>query len=273
MGARILVIEDNSANLDLLIFLLTAFGHEPFSAVDGLEGLEAAKRLRPDLVVCDLQLPKVSGYDVARRLKAEPDFRAVPLIAVTAYAMPGDREKALSAGFDGYIAKPIAPEAFHQQLNAFLPTRKHAAPPDEQAATAAPKNSSAHRATLLLVDDSPVNIELVRSTLEPAGYLIVACNQIGEAVEYLGRNEVDLIISDLHMPGGDGFELLRILKVNPEMRDIPAIVMSSTVSGSVDRATASALGAAGFIVRPVEPAVLLDHIDSALRARAAAQPI
>src|SRR5437868_1108483 len=107
VGHRILVIEDNPTNLELMTYLLNAFGHTTLSASDGEEGVEVALRTRPDLILCDLALPKLDGFGVARRLKADPDLKDVPLIAVTASAMVGDRDKVIAIGFDGYITKPI----------------------------------------------------------------------------------------------------------------------------------------------------------------------
>src|SRR5207245_2958993 len=88
---------------------------------DGEKGLEMANRERPDLIVCDVHLPTLDGYQVAARLKGDPGFRHVPLVAVTAMAMVGDRDKVLAAGFDGYIAKPIVPETFVSEIERFLP--------------------------------------------------------------------------------------------------------------------------------------------------------
>src|SRR4051812_38643663 len=99
MGARIPVVEDNPNNLDLVVFLLQAFGHEPLVARDGEEGLATARRERVDLVLLDLQLPKIDGYEVLRRLRADPAWKT-PILAVTALAMVGDRERILAAGFD-----------------------------------------------------------------------------------------------------------------------------------------------------------------------------
>jgi CheY-like chemotaxis protein len=120
MSARILVIEDNLTNLDLMTYLLTAFGHVPLPAHDGEEGLYAAAHEHPDLIICDLQLPGMDGYEVARWLKGHPELHAIPLVAVTALAMVGDRDRVLAAGFDGYIAKPITPETFVEQIERFL---------------------------------------------------------------------------------------------------------------------------------------------------------
>src|SRR4051812_2960715 len=105
MGRRILVIEDNPTNLELMTYLLKAFGHTTIVAGDGEEGIDTALRSRPELILCDLALPKLDGFGVMHRLKREPSLSGVPLIAVTAFAMVGDRDKALAAGFDGYITK------------------------------------------------------------------------------------------------------------------------------------------------------------------------
>lgn len=120
MGHRILVIEDNPTNLELMTYLLKAFGHTTLTAADGQAGVERALSALPDLVLCDLAMPRLDGYGVARRLKAEPTLRGVPLVAVTASAMVGDRDKVFAAGFDGYISKPIDPETFVSEVEGYL---------------------------------------------------------------------------------------------------------------------------------------------------------
>ena len=120
MGSRILIIEDNATNLELMTYLLKAFGHTTIVATDGEQGVEVALRTAPELILCDLALPKLDGYGVARQLKAAPGLHRVPLIAVTASAMVGDRDKALGMGFDGYITKPIEPETFVTEVEGYL---------------------------------------------------------------------------------------------------------------------------------------------------------
>jgi CheY-like chemotaxis protein len=109
---RVLVIEDNPTNLELMTYLLNAFGHTTMVAYDGEEGVTAALTTSPDVILCDLALPKLDGFGVVQRLKTEATLHAVPVIAVTASAMVGDRDKAIAKGFDGYISKPITPETF-----------------------------------------------------------------------------------------------------------------------------------------------------------------
>jgi CheY-like chemotaxis protein len=118
--ARFLIIEDNPDNRELMSYLLRAFGHEVLAAGDGEEGLALARREQVGLIVCDLDLPVMDGYEVCRRLKGDPALGRIPLVAVTAFAMAGDQDRALAAGFDQYIPKPIAPERFVAQLELLL---------------------------------------------------------------------------------------------------------------------------------------------------------
>src|SRR3984957_17884723 len=118
--ARVLVVEDQDENLDLMVYLLNAFGHETLVARDGAQGLAVATQTHPDLVVMDLQMPVMDGYEAAARLKADPVLAQIPIVAVTAYAMVGDQERILQRGFDGYLTKPIDPEFFVGELERHL---------------------------------------------------------------------------------------------------------------------------------------------------------
>jgi two-component system cell cycle response regulator len=119
--ARLLVVEDNEVNLELMRYLLTAFGHEVVAADNGETALAVLDRERVDLVVCDVHMPKMDGLQFLVALRARPDVAGLPVIAVTASAMVGDREGLLAAGFQGYISKPIDPRRFVGQVEAFLP--------------------------------------------------------------------------------------------------------------------------------------------------------
>lgn len=120
MNIRILLIEDNSQNRYLAKFLLEKAGHEVAEAVSGTEGLEMAARLNPDLILLDIQLPGMDGHAVASALKADPGLKHIPIVAITSYAMPGDRERCLAAGAEGYLEKPINPETFVADVEKFL---------------------------------------------------------------------------------------------------------------------------------------------------------
>jgi len=120
MAACILIVEDNEANLNLVRYLLEHRGYAIVTAVDGNAGVKMARAHHPDLILCDLQMPGLDGFGVLRELREDPELRNVVMIAVTALSMPGDRDSVLAAGFDGYLAKPIDPETFVTDVEAFL---------------------------------------------------------------------------------------------------------------------------------------------------------
>jgi len=121
---NILVIEDNEQNLYLVTFLLEQSGFRIVPARSGPEGIELAGRTHADLILLDIQLPLMDGYTVARELRRIPVLKDVPIIAVTSYAMVGDKERALEAGCTGYIEKPINPSTFVTEIGRFLPDDK-----------------------------------------------------------------------------------------------------------------------------------------------------
>ncbi|MCX8043004.1 MAG: response regulator [Desulfobacterota bacterium] len=118
--ATILIIEDNEKNLYLATFLLEKHGFFVVAARDGRSGIELAEKTTPDLILLDIQLPEMDGYTVARALKSSPNLAQVPIVAVTSYAMAGDRERILAAGCNGYIEKPINPETFVAEIMRYM---------------------------------------------------------------------------------------------------------------------------------------------------------
>lgn len=117
---KILVVEDNQDNLELVVKVLKIKGYHVIEAVDGEKALKKAKTENPDLILMDLFIPKIDGYEVTRRLKSDRELRSIPVIALTAHAMKGDMEKALAAGCDGYIPKPIDVRELPKQIEYFL---------------------------------------------------------------------------------------------------------------------------------------------------------
>jgi CheY-like chemotaxis protein len=121
MNPLVLVIEDNEQNLYLIRFLLEKNGFTVVEATDGEKGVEMAKKTKPHLILLDIQLPKMDGYAVARELRKNDELVDTPIVAVTSYAMAGDRERVLAAGADGYIEKPIDPGTFVAKIAQHLP--------------------------------------------------------------------------------------------------------------------------------------------------------
>ncbi len=130
MRPRVLIIEDNDQNLYLLTFLLEKHGLEVSAARDGPSGIASAAALKPDLILLDIQLPVLDGYAVARAIRSKEELATVPIVAVTSYAMVGDRERCLDAGCTDYIEKPINADNFMQQIARHLPPGTLSLEPD-----------------------------------------------------------------------------------------------------------------------------------------------
>jgi two-component system cell cycle response regulator len=292
--ARILIIEDNPANVELMSFLLGAYGHTPLNAPDGARGVAAARSELPDLIACDVNLPGMDGFQVLAALKQEPALAAVPVLAVTALAMAGDREKVLAAGVDGYISKPIEPESFVAELEAFLagtPPAAAAAPaPAPQAAataspvavTAAPGAPAAAsnpraaapepaanagaalaRPTLLLVDDDRFMLGVLNDMLSGEPYRVLSAQSGEEALALLAAEPVDVILCDQAMPGMRGTDVLA-----EAARRYPKTVRLM-LSGQPDLSEIEAAIAAGVAdehyIKPVSAMQLRERLGAAFR--------
>jgi len=280
VSARILIIEDTEISLELMSYLLGAFGYTVRAAMDGEMGLESARSEPPDLILCDIQMPRMDGYEVARLCKADPALRHIPLVAVTAMAMVGDREKILDSGFQGYLSKPIDPENFVASLEEFLHDGLRAAPqgsgaapqrvPEPTADAPAPtpgKNGGApggKHALLLVVDDSAMELWLLHSVFDPSGYKVLLAASVSEALPLARAMHPDLIICDVMMPGGSGFDMLAAVKADPVLKEKPVVLISSMDAGPAERERALAAGAMRFISRPIEPEALLAEIEECL---------
>ncbi len=265
MSATILVIEDDPASLDLMTYLLAAHGYQSLGASRGDEGLLMAQRQRPDLVICDIQLPGIDGYSIARMLKSDEVLSTLPLVAVTAMAMVGDRDRVLSAGFDGYVSKPIDPHTFVAQIEPFLkPEHRFAPRARTQTHEVAKPAAVRYRGTILVVDDAPVNRELKRSIFEPLGFQVLTAATAAAGLSLAHQHRPDLIISDIGLPDASGLELLGKVKSAPHLRRIPVVIITATHAQPALRDEALSLGAARFLVRPLDSSQVLREIESCL---------
>jgi two-component system, cell cycle response regulator DivK len=120
MPRKILVVEDNEDSRELVVKVLKNKGYQVTAAVDGEEAVEKAIAEKPDLILLDISLPKLDGYEVAKKLKSLAEFQEIPIVALTAHAMKGDREKVIVAGFEGYITKPINVRELPDQLKSYI---------------------------------------------------------------------------------------------------------------------------------------------------------
>jgi two-component system, cell cycle response regulator len=254
-----------------MVYLLSAFGHEAIQAHDGEEGIETARREHPDLVLLDIHMPRMDGYEVANHLRKDADFRKTPLVAVTALAMVGDREKILNAGFDGYIAKPVDPEKFSTEVQRYLraPAKTSITPPLTERvppqAGSCKHSTNTKLALVLFVDNTQTNIDLVRSILEPSGYEVVAARSAGDGLRAAQQRIPDLIVSDVHMPQLDGYDFMRMVQEDASLSKVPFVFLSSSVWSLQEQQRALLRGARKFISRPIEPEALLSELRACLQ--------
>jgi two-component system cell cycle response regulator len=268
----ILIIEDHVDNLELMSYLLRAFGYATLAATDGITGLDMAQSENLDLILCDIQLPGIDGLEVARRLKQDARLRPVPLVAITALAMVGDRERVLAAGFDGYIPKPISPETFVSSVEAFLKPGDRRQPDPHPARMSEPEAERTAmppapiRGTILVVDNVPANLELAQSIFEPSGFRVMLARNLSAAMALAKQTRPDVVLSDVNMPEGTGFELARKIKSDPQLQTVPVVLISATLPRDITAASALAAGASKFVRRPIDPGALLEGIEDCLEA-------
>ena len=173
----------------------------------------------------------------------------------------------LAAGFDGYLAKPIDPETFVRQMEVFLQPGHHTAPPVPAAATvaAAPGGGLPAGLTHPRGGQSAGQLDLARSILEPSGYTVITAEGMTEGLALAREVACDLILSDVCMSEGTGYDFIRAVKADPQLRAIPFVFITSTMLDEKDRVKGLALGAARFLFRPIEPEVFLAEIEACLR--------
>jgi two-component system cell cycle response regulator len=269
MGARILLVEDTPHSLQLMTYLLTAYDHTVVAAATGEQGIAMASAAAPDLVVLDLQLPGIDGFETLTTLRFIFDRVAVPIIAVTSFAMVGDRDRALAAGFDHYMTKPIDPQTFTEEINVRLPTQLRGScrlPVGSDQSPPPPASSppGCPGADVLILDDSLINQTLLRSMLEPHGYRVRTAFTVDEAISAAEDARPDLVLSDVHVGQQSGHDLLARLRAVPILTVVPFAFLSATTDWQ-DRHLGD--GQVTLIRRPIDPAALLDEVEALLQQR------
>jgi CheY-like chemotaxis protein len=256
--SRILVVEDSPDIRELMRLLLEADGHEVELAGDGGAAMEAVRAHAPDLVLMDLSLPVVSGWETARQLKAAPETAAIPIVAVTAHAMQGDRERALAAGCDGFLAKPIDEDRFAAEVASFLP----APAPATARARRRERPPAAPPGRILVVDDHPEVAEFLRTDLAEDGHLVRVATSAAEARSLLESGEAfDLAIVDVMLGSETGYELTAHIASSRE-EYLPVLLLTA---GTIDRQRAYEAGADDFIGKPIDSVELRVRAQSLLR--------
>jgi len=245
-GERILVVEDNEMNMKLFRDVLQAKGYSTLEATTGEDAVELARTLDPALVLMDVQLPGIDGIEALAQLRGDERTSAIPVVALTAQAMRGDRERFHDVGFNGYLSKPVDLVELIRVV--------------ESTAIA-----SDRPAKILVVDDVPENVRLLQAVLVPRGYEVVTATDGQAALDLVEAEEPDLILLDVMMPGLDGYAVCRHLRANDATAVLPVIMVTSSVGQEKKKAIEA--GADDFIPKPFNHDELLARVRSLLRIK------
>ncbi len=272
---KILLVEDNELNQDMLSRRLLRRGYEVAIAIDGSLGVSMAISENPDLILMDMSLPVMNGWEATRLLKGNEQTQSIPVIALTAHAMVGEREKALEAGCDDYDTKPVDLQRLLQKVESLLANRasrdrtESETPHNmEQKSTMDRKSDSSK--TVLLVDDNEMNRDMLSRRLQRAGYIVLLATSGEEGLDSIRQQSVDLVLLDVMMPGIGGLETLKRIRQNYSKAQLP-VIMATAKDQSNDVVQAFELGANDYITKPIDFPIALARIQAQLSTIQAAR--
>lgn len=242
---RILVIDDESDIREIVRIYLEEEGCEVFEAGNGQEGILKAQSLKPDLIVLDIMLPGINGFEVAKHLKDDPNTESIPIIILSVLAQDSQYRQ----GILDYISKPFRQEELVATVRKIFGA-----------------DSGAQKRNILIVDDDPDIVDIIAICLKDNNLSPVKAYNGPEALEKLKTEKADLILLDINMPGMNGFEVIKNLKLNPETRDIPVVVLTGTYISEDDKKHGLTLGVAKYLTKPFSADDIVKEIKVALHA-------
>jgi two-component system, cell cycle response regulator len=250
-ASRILVVDDNLLNRKLACDLLELDGHEVLQAEEADQARALLERgLDPALILMDISLPGIDGLAFTRELKADPRFAHIPVVAVTAFAMKGDEQKALAAGCVGYITKPIDTRRLPQQVAEVL------------AAHAQPQAQAPLR--IMIVEDHRVDMKLAGERARLSGHVVLSNTSAEEALASLREDLPDVVLLDLNLPAMDGLSFLRLLRADPAMHGLPVVAVTAHPD-KYQRDELLAAGCNAYLVKPIDTRQLIHALEYACR--------
>jgi two-component system cell cycle response regulator len=252
MSAKILVVEDNPTNLKLASDVLEFEGYDILKAVNAEEAQVVLAATLPDLILMDIALPGMDGLTLTRKLKADERTRGIRIVALTAFAMKGDDQKAFDAGCDGYITKPIDTRTLPDQVAGFL------------ARTSGQSRRS--RLKILVVEDHAEDLKLADLVLSTAGYDVSAVETAEQAFAAIQQDRPRLILLDLDLPGMDGLALVRQLKADPGTRDIHVVAVTCYLE-HYPKVAALAAGCDAYLLKPINTRELASQLAAVAEGR------
>jgi two-component system cell cycle response regulator len=275
MTARVLVVDDIHSNVKLLEAKLTAEYFEVVSAFNGLECLSKIDEAQPDIILLDVMMPGMDGFEVCRRIKGNPKTAHIPVVMVTALDQPSDRVAGLDAGADDFLTKPVDDAALFARVRSLVrlkmmtdelrmrETTGQSMGLIDPATTLMDENPTGR---ILIIEDRPESVAWFANALEPGGHQVAAVDTFEEALVRVRGGDYDLIVVSLGMRGFDGLRLCSQLRSLPEARNVPILVV---VTDGDRRKLNQALemGVNDYLTRPVDKNELVARVRTQLRKK------
>ena len=276
MTARILVVDDIPANVRLLEAKLTAEYFEVLTANDGFSALEAARAQAPDLILLDVMMPGMDGFEVAKRLKTDIKTRHIPIVMITALTDTADRVRGLEAGADDFLSKPVNDIALFARVRSLTRLKvmmdelrvRHATTGQLDITDKAPVGTEddGRNGRILLVESEELLAEKLTEFLSTAGHDISRATGAAEALERSREQGMDLIIVSLHLAGEDGLRLCSQYRSQDETRHVP--ILLTLEEGDLEQlAKGLDLGVTDYLIRPIDQNELLARTRTQIRRR------
>jgi len=248
------VVDDNPLNLKLAADILESDGYHVNRAPSAEAALERIREQIPDLILIDIQLPGMDGLALTRALKSDSATQGIPIIALTAFAMKGDEQRARDSGCEGYLTKPIDTRALSAQVAGFLK-------PGSRRASV----------KVLVIEDFPPDRKLARILLSSAGHEVAEAGTGEQALAAARENPPDVILLDLKLPGINGLEVIRQLRQERATRDIAVVTVTAYPDHWPEREARKA-GCSAYFTKPVDASLLLKQVrELAARGKASEQ--
>jgi len=264
-GSRVLIVDDNATNRAVLKEMLSLWGLVSSEAADGKEAFIRVKEADESgesyrLILMDLQMPEMDGFETARKIKESAFGKDITLILLTSLGRKGDAARCLEVGITGYLIKPIKQS---ELLDAILISLGHSGEEEAQVVTRYTIQEARRRLNILLAEDNMVNQKLAITLLQGRGHNIVAADNGREAVELLEREEFDLILMDVQMPELDGFEATRIIREKEKKEDLPPIPIIAMTAHAMkgDREQCIEAGMNDYVSKPINAKELFEVIE------------
>lgn len=235
----VLVVDDEVDNLELIAEILHFYGAVARTARNGVEALEILEEFTPCLILLDLSMPRMDGWQTRPRIKAMFAEREMPIVALTAHAMIGDKERVLNAGFDGYISKPVNMPTFMKDIALILQQKEEK------------KETKMLNWNVLVIEDEADSMELVQGLFDHYGVQSTGVQNAEQALNVLQTTIPDLILVDLELPGMDGWTFLKQLQANPRWMQTPRVAFSAYHSSSLAQKAIDA-GFHAYFAKPID---------------------